>query len=128
MRQLLTFFLLISFLAQTFSQGFIVAGYYINTGEFAKNCENKDKPKLHCNGKCQLMKKIKQQEKKEQQQDPLRKISYKNIVISSRSFFATILVMGFNSKITYSLLNITNTVDRSSGIFHPPQAVPGNDS
>jgi hypothetical protein len=112
----------ISVLAQTFSQGFIVASYYINTGEFAKNCENKDKPKLRCNGKCQLMKKINQQEKKEQQQYPLRKMSYKNIVISSRSFFATILVMGFDSKIAYTLLNITNTVDRSSGIFHPPQS------
>jgi len=42
------------FFAQTFSNAVIVAGYYVNTGAYAKNCENKDKPWMHCNGKYQM--------------------------------------------------------------------------
>lgn len=30
--------------------------YTLNPSAFAQNCENKDKPKMHCNGKCQAMK------------------------------------------------------------------------
>ncbi len=37
--------LLLAFVAQTFSKTFIVAGYYANTAAYAKNCENKAKPK-----------------------------------------------------------------------------------
>src|SRR5688500_2940830 len=46
-------------LTQTFSKWFMVAGYTMNKDFIAKNlCENRDKPKLLCNGKCQLAKKM----------------------------------------------------------------------
>ena len=45
------FILLLAFVAQTFSKTFIVAGYYANTAAYAKNCENKAKTKMNCNGK-----------------------------------------------------------------------------
>jgi hypothetical protein len=122
LRQLLTFFILISFLGQTFSQVFIVADYYFNTASFAKNCENKDKPKLHCNGKCQLMKKMKQEEKKDQQ-NPERKIEYKNITISSKSFFVVALPVHFSSVILFPALHVQVATDRSTDIFHPPKSL-----
>ncbi|MFN8251014.1 MAG: hypothetical protein U0V75_03965 [Ferruginibacter sp.] len=59
--------LLIAFAAQTFNGAFIQLGYYMNPGSYAKNCINKSRPKLHCNGKCQLMKKMQEEEKKEQE-------------------------------------------------------------
>lgn len=59
--------LLIAFSAQTFNGAFIQLGYYINPDAYAKNCINKARPKLHCNGKCQLMKKIREEEKNEQE-------------------------------------------------------------
>ena len=36
---------------------------------YAKNCINKARPKLHCNGKCQMMKKMRKRKKKKQNQD-----------------------------------------------------------
>ena len=46
-------------MVQSFTSWIIVAEYTINKDYIARNlCINKEKPKLHCNGKCQLMKKL----------------------------------------------------------------------
>jgi hypothetical protein len=45
--------------------------FKINQDYIAKNlCENRAKPKMQCNGKCQLMKKLEKAEKEEQKQTP----------------------------------------------------------
>jgi hypothetical protein len=50
---------LIFLFTQTFSKWLIVAEFRLNQDFIAKNlCINRSKPKLHCNGKCQLMKKL----------------------------------------------------------------------
>ena len=66
-RKLATILLLVAFATQTFERAFLLLDYYTNTGSFAKNCENKLRPQLHCNGQCVLMKKLKEQENKEGQ-------------------------------------------------------------
>lgn len=49
-----------------FTRLFIYAGFEVNQKYIAeKLCENRDKPWLNCNGRCYLMKKIKQAEEKE---------------------------------------------------------------
>jgi len=51
-------------LAQTFSKWLVVAEYKLNRDFIAKNlCINKVRPKMHCNGKCQMMKKLAEEEK-----------------------------------------------------------------
>jgi hypothetical protein len=51
-------------LAQAFSKWLLVAEYKVNRDFIAKTlCENKTRPKLHCNGKCQMMKKLAEEEK-----------------------------------------------------------------
>jgi len=50
--------LLLAFVSQTFAGPFIMLDYFVNTAAYAKNCINKARPKMHCNGKCQAMKKI----------------------------------------------------------------------
>ena len=70
--KLIAILLVVAFFAQTFSKGLIVANYFTNTQAYAKNCINKAKPKMHCNGKCQMMKKLKQEENKDSQ-NPDRK-------------------------------------------------------
>lgn len=59
--------LLICFMiTANFTRLFIYAGYEVNQKYIAeKLCENRDKPWLNCNGRCYLMKKIKQAEEKE---------------------------------------------------------------
>jgi hypothetical protein len=81
--------LLLAFAMQMFSKAFIVFDYFANTQSFAKNCVNKAKPKMHCNGKCQMMKKLQQEEKKESQV-PERKGENKMEELSTKSFFAIV--------------------------------------
>ena len=61
-RQLLAALLMLAFTVQTFNQGLIVFGFYANQDAIAKKlCMNKAKPKMLCNGKCQLMKKLQEE-------------------------------------------------------------------
>jgi hypothetical protein len=39
--------------------------YQINLSDYIAMCINKDKPQLHCDGQCVLMKKIREKEKEE---------------------------------------------------------------
>ena len=114
--------LIIAFIAQTFSGGLVMLNYYANTAAFAKNCENKAKPKMHCNGKCQMMKKLKQEEKQDQQ-NPERKSENKTEVLSSKSFYCSAIaaISTFAVKATPVEKNYPVT-DISYSFFHPPQA------
>ena len=121
-KQIAAIFLIIAFTAQAFSGGFVMLNYYSNTAAFVKNCENKAKPKMHCNGKCQMMKKL-QQEEKQDQQNSERKSENKVDVLSSKSFFystATIF-----SAIVFKAVPVENDYPLTAiaySFFHPPQA------
>src|SRR5215831_7126919 len=86
-RQIAAIFFLMVFSMQVFNRNVIMLNYYTNTAAFAKNCENKSKPMMHCNGKCQMMKKIKAEEKKEQK-NPERKAENRDDYFSFKSVFA----------------------------------------
>lgn len=114
--------LLIAFAAQTFSKAFLVVDYYARTDVYAANCENKDKPVLKCHGKCQMAKKIQQEEKKDEQ-NPERKVENKVEWLSSRSFFTALplQILPVTEKKGISAVTITlSTFPRD--IFHPPIA------
>jgi hypothetical protein len=116
-------FLFIAFAAQTFSQAVIVLDYYSNRDAFAKNCENKAKPKMNCKGKCQMMKKIKEEEKKDQK-NPERRAASKNEVVSSRSFFAKVEAEGTTAHSSFQCHYISSLPkDIAPDIFHPPSLV-----
>ncbi|HJU45470.1 MAG TPA: hypothetical protein VJ647_01750 [Chitinophagaceae bacterium] len=117
-RQIIATILLLAFVFQTFYRTVIIMDYYTNTAAYAKNCENKARPKLHCNGKCQMMKKIKEEEKKEKEDAERRVV--KNEVISSRSFFASILYIEVKEDRTYILHDTGSPVDIAVSFFHPP--------
>jgi len=120
MKRIFAFILLLCFATQVFSQSVIIAGFYINRAYIAKNlCENRYRPMLHCNGQCILAKKLKQQEKKEQQAPEL-KLKNIDLVISSRSFFSASLSAPAYSYPGYSLFQVAEPTDRSFSIFHPP--------
>lgn len=69
-RKITAFILIITLLTANFSRLFIYAGFAVNKKFIASTlCENRDKPQLHCNGKCYLMKKIKLAEEKEKNQE-----------------------------------------------------------
>ena|ERR1700733_2784717 len=69
MRSSVSILLLFSFLYVTVSKTIILAHYELNKKEITeKYCINKDKPTMHCCGKCMLKKKLAEQE--EQQKYP----------------------------------------------------------
>jgi hypothetical protein len=120
MKKLIAFLLLIAFAAQTFSQVITVTNFYIHKSYIAaKLCENRYRPMMHCNGKCILAKKFKQQEKKERQ-NPQCKLENKSEVFTSLSYF----LIGIQSRTTqpfiYSLHKSGKPVDCSFKFFHPP--------
>ena len=123
LNQIVTFCIMAMLFAQTFSKNFIVIDYYANTSTYEKDCVNKNKPWMHCNGQCQMMKKMRQEENKDQQ-NPERKADNKNeTVLSSKSFFVQltppsfILLSSVSPRINTQNIPVGNACD----IFHPPQ-------
>lgn len=120
-KKITAFALLLAFMASTFCQAVIVASYYADTAAYARSCENKARPMMHCNGKCQMMKKLQQQEKDEQQ-NPESKAALKNEIISSKSFYPQLA--SINSTIVVKkFFPYTESCPPVSlaAIFHPPQ-------
>lgn len=116
--------LILLLLTQTFSKWFVVLSFNLSRDYIAKNlCENRDRPKLNCKGNCVLMKKMKQEQKQEQNTPAPVKIEIGSIVLSSRSFFATAVPPVFLSNIPYVMAGDSGKpIDRTISIFHPPLA------
>lgn len=100
----------------------MILNYYTNTEAYAKNCVNKAKPKLHCNGKCQMMKKMQAEEKKDQEA-PERRAETKLEVVSVNAFFYN-LECSYKSILTKATAIVKDgaIIDISYAFFHPPQA------
>lgn len=124
LRQLIVFFMMMAFLAQSFSKAFIIVDYYANTAAFEQDCENKAMPEMQCHGKCQMQKKIAQEEKKDQNSTD-RKAENKSEIVSTAG--------SFTAAITYpnpTLIKITRQLYQqrgkslllSSDFFQPPRA------
>ena len=116
--------LILLLVTQTFSKWVVVISFNLNRDYIAKNlCENRYRPVLKCNGNCVLMKKMKQEEKQEQNAPAPVKLEIASIVLSSRSFFATAEAPVFISSTSYTFAgNSGKPVDRADAIFHPPSA------
>lgn len=62
--------LIFCLVATNLSLYFVFAGFELNHKYIAeKLCENRNKPWLHCNGKCYFMKKIKQAQEKQNSEE-----------------------------------------------------------
>lgn len=114
--------LILLIMTQVFSNWFVVLSFKLNQDYIAKNlCENRYRPKLNCKGNCVLMKKLKQEEKKEQNAPANLKLEIASIILSSKSFFATaetpVFVLGTPS---IAAENSGKPIDRTADIFHPP--------
>ena len=113
--------LLLAFLGQTFNQGWYGIGYLVQQKEYMKQCVNRYRPEMHCDGKCLLMKKIAAQEKKEDGQAPEMKYAGKIEVLSSKSFFVQSCSLQIIKDIYYYIpVNAGVPVDQPSSVFHPP--------
>ncbi|HMR19867.1 MAG TPA: hypothetical protein PKA53_11270 [Sphingobacterium sp.] len=60
-----TYILLVALTLQSLYSSIMSVDYQINLSEYLAKCINKDRPQLHCDGQCVLMKKIREKEKEE---------------------------------------------------------------
>lgn len=113
--------LLVALAAQTFNSGFIMLDFFLHQSYIAQNlCINKDKPQMKCCGRCQLRKKI-AQENSTQGQLPARKYNmthllFFNDIISASSTYVCAYKSGYPELVNY----FPSTV--FFDILHPPQA------
>jgi hypothetical protein len=121
-KRIISAILLLIFICQTFDKSFISLDFYANQNYIANNlCENRNEPLMHCNGKCQLQKKLNQEASKDKQ-NPERRNERNNEVISSKTFFATLgLPLITIIKNQYATASAGVPVDLSLQFFHPPQ-------
>ncbi len=112
--------LLVSLLSANLSGLWVYMGFEANKGYIAKElCENRDKPEMHCNGKCYLMKKLKQAQDKEQKQErQSQKLQVQDAVVSTPLVFKRYAFAVVNLHIPVST-GMPQSIKNS--IFHPPQ-------
>jgi hypothetical protein len=116
-----TIFLISTIFLQTFSSYIIKADFFLNRDFISKTlCVNVEKPMMHCNGKCYLTKKLKEQQK--QDQSPVSRTEKFDV----QPFFIPSVPV-INKVISVSagtfFIEDENLVSSFPGsIFHPPSA------
>jgi hypothetical protein len=113
--------LLVSVLLQTLSQAVICVDFYANRDYIAKNlCENRDKPMLHCCGRCQLRKRL-HGEAEKNKDNPARKADG----LTTPLFHEGIALLSITppEKILASHIpsfSDRSVIDQPTFCFHPP--------
>lgn len=118
-RRLGVIVLLIALFIQSFTRVLIISDYYVNTENYAINCENKAIVEMHCNGQCQLMKKLDKEETKDQS-NPQRNIENNNKYFLSQEQIYIAFVTQVTDDQDFSILPDRKTIDRPHSIFRPP--------
>ena len=122
MRSFIAILIASVFLFQSASKLLIMADYEMNKEFIAKNlCENKEKPKSTCNGKCHLAKELKKQDKKENQTTNSQKEKYENQFYSEVKKSDVINTDLTNNQLVV-LYQFTNYANYLDSIFQPPRA------
>jgi hypothetical protein len=124
-KQPAAFLLLLSFLAQSFSKYILVVDYCANTAAYAEKCVNKDKPWMHCNGRCQFCKKMEQQENPDKQAPEKRAGNDKNDPLSCEPCFTDLqaLYRMAGAGIRYGEIASDKAVRMPRSFFHPPDRI-----
>lgn len=119
LKSIISILLCTVFLLQPVSKLLIVIDYELNKVSITQNfCENKSKPKMHCNGKCHLKKQLDKEDKKEQSlPDPSKEkseVQFHSTVVISELVVTSIEI---TPHFTYSF---SYPDAPAFAIFHPP--------
>jgi hypothetical protein len=120
MQRIIAYLLIVSLISANFSRLFVYAGFELNKNYIAARlCENRNKPWMHCNGKCYFMKKIKQAEDKQNSEN---RQAQKNLF--QEAFYSRPAVIKFHS-VLLSVIAAPNyrikLPEQSRSVFQPPR-------
>ncbi|GAB3522075.1 hypothetical protein [Emticicia fontis] len=126
-KQIALIFLSLALVVKSFIVPFICLDYELRKDFIIKNyCVNRNKPELHCDGKCFLAKKIQAQTEKEER-SALQNFIYKLLEINT---FESLNNFTFDNVIEtkeYSARNypykLEFTRESLSSVFHPPALI-----
>lgn len=113
--------LILALIGSNFSRFLIYAGFEANRSYIAKElCENKERPWMHCNGRCYLMKKIKAAEEKEKKQEREdKRNSFQEAFTSPQRPALTLFSSAYRK--TYPQLPVPGVLERALAVFQPPK-------
>lgn len=125
LKRIISSCLLVALISSNFSRFFIYAGFELNHKDIAKNfCVNKSRPKMHCDGKCYFMRKIKEAQENEKKQERAgQKNSYQEGLPVSFTVSTVLFKEEAPSKISHPRAITPATIQRSSFILQPPKIV-----
>lgn len=120
LKRITAILLLIALITANYSYFFVYAGFELNKKYIATTlCENRDKPQLHCNGKCYFMKRINQANEKEKNAE---RQAQKNLF--QEVFYATVTTNVFYNQLIQLVITPYQYSDQSvspDSIYQPPR-------
>ena len=112
-------FLLFSVVLQVFGQRLLVVQFYANRNFVARNlCINRSRPRLKCDGLCQLSKKLKEDSRKEESNSGGRfegKLEFSSFLLNHEDCCTPVQLEN-----DFLVLNSGKPIQRSTSLFHPP--------
>jgi hypothetical protein len=121
MKFILVPLLMFLLLAQSFGKCFVVIEYNLNKDFIAKNlCVNKARPKMHCNGKCQMMKKLAEEENQNSTNNNSSKIRLQELVFSAEMNTPVPPAVSYITLSYSEVRPILKHISPTVSIFHPP--------
>ena len=122
MRYFFVISVFLGLLLQNFSQVVIMVKYKIDQAYIARVlCENRDKPDMHCNGKCYFIKKIKQAQENERSSE---RQSQRNLF--QEAFITKADPIKFQSQLLYTINTPYTSGDLAQfngTLFRPPRLI-----
>ena len=117
-------------LSKTAYSVFWQVNFYLNQKEIAeKECENKNRPEMHCNGKCFLAKQLKKADAELESQKEKQEGSFSNLKVIENSVFIPFSAIYFEINLDKlvqkkSFFKYKNSYffELNSNCFHPPCA------
>lgn len=120
-RKLIAITLLVGIMANSFSYLIVSTSYHFNKAYISSVlCTNKDKPQLHCDGKCFLDIKLRELEKKNKQEQD----QSKRVIETVAPQMTSLAFITFETEVETSIPHYLSqkTVGKANCIFHPPKS------
>ena len=124
MKIALIYILLIATLLPTISPWGIIAHYQLNKDYIARVlCENRDKPQLHCDGKCYLAKRLKAQQDKQDKEttERVQNLPVVQLFCQTNLPFQFLPVCQLRLSVEFSAYRLPSYRTPLMGLFRPPR-------